>query len=198
YRGAAPVQYAVINGDKETGVTIMKTEAGVDTGDILAVESTPIGEYETAGELFDRLSLMGARLLVDTLDKLEKGLITPVKQDDEKATYGKSIKKENAKIDFSLDARTVKNLVYGMNPWPVAWTTLSGKILKIYKCKILRDKFDRGDYGEVVAADADNGLIIKCGEGLIEVTELQLEGGKKMSAHDFLLGRRVAKGDKLI
>ena len=197
YRGAAPIQYAVLNGEKETGITIMQTEAGIDCGDILAVEKTAVGENETAGELFDRLAEIGARLIVDTLDKLEKGEITPVKQDETKATYVKMIKKTDAKVDFSLSAEKVKNLVYGMNPWPVAWTTLNGKMLKIYKCQVLLGDFN-GKLGEVLSADTENGLVVRCGEGAIKITELQIEGGKRMSAYDFLLGRKIAKGDMLI
>ena len=197
YRGAAPVQYAVINGDKVSGVTIMKTEAGIDTGDILAMKSVEIGENETAGELFDRLSALGAELLVDTLDKLEAGLITPVKQDDNAATYVKMIRKEDAKIDFSLPANKVKSFVLGMNPWPVAFTGLNGKLLKIYRCESASGEYD-GAAGEVVCDTTGGGLVVKCGEGAIKVTELQTEGGRKMSAHDFLLGRKIKKGDILI
>ena len=197
YRGAAPVQYAVLNGDRETGITIMQTEAGIDCGDILAVEKTFVGENETAGELFDRLSIIGARLIVETLDRIEKGDITPVKQDESKATYVKMIKKSDAKIDFSLPAAKIKNLVYGMNPWPIAWTTLNGKILKIYKCEILHGDF-KGDVGEVIFADTDRGLTVKCGFGAIKITELQIEGGKRLPAYEFLLGRKIEKGDVLI
>jgi len=196
YRGAAPIQYAVINGDKETGVTIMKTEAGIDSGDILAVKRTAVGENETAGELFDRLSELGAEILVETLDRLEKGLVTPVKQDATKATYVKMIKKQDAKLDFTLSAKKIKCFVLGMNPWPVAFTGLNGKMLKIFKCDVVDYKAE-GVCGQVVCAQPIKGLIVKCGDGYVNITELQAEGGKRMSAHDFLLGRKVKEGDVL-
>lgn len=195
YRGAAPIQYSILNGDKQTGVTIMQTEAGIDTGDILAVEKTDIGENETAGELFDRLSVMGAKLIVETLDKLKKGEIIPTKQDESKATVVKMIKKEDAEIDWTKDSLTIKHLVLGMNPWPVAFTTLFGKKLKIYKCESLSGDF--GKTGTVVKVDK-NSIIVACGSGAIDIQELQLEGGKKMSTHDFLLGRKISVGEKLL
>lgn len=196
YRGAAPIQYAVLNGDEYTGVTIMQTQAGVDDGDILAVRSTKIGYLETAGELFDRLSVIGAELLVETLDRIEKGQITPVPQDHSKATFVKMIKKEQAEIDFSLPAEKVKNLVCGMNPWPIAFTHLNGKILKIYRVEVINDHFS-GNVGEVVIADIKQGIVVKCSLGSLKINELQLEGEKRLSARDFLLGRKIKVGDQL-
>ena len=198
YRGASPVQQSVIDGEKETGITIMQTDIGIDSGDILAVKKTPIYENETAGQLFDRLSVIGAELLIDTLDKIEKGMITPIKQDESLATHVKMIKKEDALIDWSKSATTIFNLVRGMNPWPVAFTKIADKMLKIYTSTVDSNSvyLDKKD-GEVVCADLQNGLIIKCGEGLLKVEELQLEGSKRMSAHDFLLGRKISVGDIL-
>ncbi len=195
YRGAAPIQYSILNGDKETGVTIMQTEIGIDTGDILAVSKTSIGENETAGELFDRLSDIGASLIVETLDKLEKNEIIPIKQDHSKATVVKMIKKEDAQIDWSKDGKTIKHLVLGMNPWPIAFTFIFGEKLKIFKCESIEGNFDEA--GTVVKVDK-NSFSVSCGNGAIEIQELQLEGGKRMSAHDFLLGRKIAIGEKLI
>ena len=187
YRGAAPIQYAVLNGDKETGVTVMQTEAGIDTGDILAVSKTAIGENETAGELFDRLSEIGAELIVKTLDKIENGEIIPIKQDSSKASNVKMIKKENAEIDFTKTDKTVFDFVRGMNPWPVAYTFLNGKLLKIYKV----EKSDKnGEAGTVINSDI-GGITVACGNGSVIIKELQLEGGKRMSAHEFLLGRKI-------
>ena len=187
YRGAAPIQYAVLNGDKETGVTVMQTEAGIDTGDILAVSKTAVGENETAGELFDRLSEIGAELIVKTLDKIENGEIIPIKQDSSKASNVKMIKKENAEIDFTKTDETVFDFVRGMNPWPVAYTFLNGKLLKIYKV----EKSDKnGEAGTVINSDI-GGITVACGNGSVIIKELQLEGGKIMSAHDFLLGRKI-------
>ena len=196
YRGAAPIQYSVLNGDKETGVTIMQTEIGIDTGDMLSVRKTQIGEDETAGELFDRLSVIGAELLIDTLDKLEKGQITPIQQDESLATHVKMIKKEDGVIDWSKTNSQIFNHVRGMNPWPCAFTGLNGKTLKIMKARAV--DCDCGKQaGTVVCADINNGLKVACGAGCLQILELQLEGSKKMPARDFLLGRKINVGDIL-
>ena len=198
YRGAAPIQWSIINGDKVTGVTIMKTEAGVDTGDIIAVQKTDIGKTETAGELFDRLSAIGADLIVKVLDELEDGTATFIKQNEFEATHVKILKKEDGIIDFSKNSISVFNLIRGLNPWPVAYAFLNGKMLKAYSARV------RGDLsavnktpGEVMFADVKNGLVVACGDGALELTEVQLEGGKKMSAHDFLIGNKIKAGDIL-
>lgn len=195
YRGAAPIQQSVIDGETETGVTIMQTEKGIDTGDILSVSKTPIGERETAGELFDRLSFIGANLLIETLDKIENGEIVPVKQDDSKATHVSMIKKEDGLIDWNDSARNIFNKIRGMNPWPVAFTKFNGKTLKIYASTIV--DFDHSeDYanGSVVLADVNNGFIVSTGNGYLRLDEIQLEGSKRLTAHDFLLGRKIAVG----
>lgn len=196
YRGAAPIQQAVIDGEKETGITIMQTETGIDTGDILSVVKTNIGENETAGELFDRLSVLGAELLIETLDKIEKGKITPVKQDESLATHVSMIKKEDAIINWSDDALTLFNKVRGMNPWPIAFTMFNGKILKIYKSSVVKANYD-GKVGEIVCCDLKGGIIVKCGNDCLKIEELQLEGGKRLSARDFILGRKMSLGDLL-
>ncbi|MBR2384787.1 MAG: methionyl-tRNA formyltransferase [Clostridia bacterium] len=192
YRGAAPIQYAVINGEKTTGVTVMQTEVGLDTGDILEAFETPIGESETAGDLFVRLSNMGAEKICSVLDKIEKGEIVPQKQDESKAFVVKTIKKEDALINFSKSALEIKNLINGMNPWPIAYTFANGKKLKIYRA-ITVDAC--GNVGEVIKADKK--LYIACGEGAIEVLELQEEGGKVMNALSYLNGRKLKVGDIL-
>lgn len=198
YRGAAPIQWSIINGDKVTGVTIMKTEAGVDTGDIIAVQKTDITEAETAGELFDRLSAIGADLIVKVLDELEAGTATFVKQNDAEATHVKMLKKEDGIINFSKNSISIYNLVRGLNPWPVAYTFLHNKMLKIYSARVRGDIMPAGKTpGEVVFADVKNGLIVACGDGALELTEVQLEGGKRMSAHDFLVGNKIKVGDIL-
>ena len=194
YRGAAPIQYSVINGDTETGVTIMQTEAGIDTGDILSVEKTPIYPDETAGELFERLSEIGAKLIVETLDKIEAGKIMPVKQDETKATHVKMLTRETGKIDWTKSAKDIKNLVRGTNPWPAAHTFLNGKTLKIFVVDTLDGDFD-GQIGEVLRADKK--LVVKCGQGAVEIFEIQSEGGKRMSATAFDAGRKILKGDIL-
>ena len=200
YRGAAPIQYAVINGDDETGVTIMQTEVGIDTGDILAVKKTKIGDDETAGELFDRLSVLGAELIVDTLDEIENNTIIPVNQDETKATHVKMLTKESGKIDWSNPSEVIRNLIRGTNPWPCAHTFLNGKILKIFKAKnINKEHFDccndKIPCGTVL--EASKKLLVKTGDGVLEIDELQLEGSKRMNSEAFLLGRRINKGDVL-
>lgn len=199
YRGAAPIQQAIINGDKCSGVTIMKTEAGVDTGDIIAAQKTEIGSEETAGELFDKLSRIGADLIVKVLDDLESGKAVFVKQNEAEATNVKMLKKEDGIIDFSKNSIAIHNLVRGLNPWPIAYTFLHGKMLKIYSSQVLSDMdCSNKSAGEIVVADAKNGLIVACGEGALKLTEVQIEGGKKMPAHDFLLGNKIKAGDILL
>ena len=192
YRGAAPIQYAVINGESVTGVTIMQTEVGLDTGDIIEAFETPIGESETAGDLFVRLSKLGAEKICFVLDKIEKGETNPQKQDESQAFVVKTIKKEDALIDFSKPSSVIKNLINGMNPWPIAFTYANGKKLKIYRA-ITVDA--NGRAGEVIKADKK--LFIACGEGAIEVLELQEEGGKVMNALSYLNGRKLKVGDLL-
>lgn len=192
YRGAAPIQYAVINGEKTTGVTVMQTEVGLDTGDILEAFETHIEESETAGDLFVRLSNLGAEKICSVLDKIEKGEIVPKKQDESQAFVVKTIKKEDALIDFSKTSSVVKNLINGMNPWPIAYTYANGKKLKIYRAITVDGN---GKHGEVIRADKK--LFIACGEGAIEVLELQEEGGKVMNALSYLNGRKLKVGDLL-
>lgn len=191
YRGSAPIQYSIINGDSKTGVTIMQTELGVDTGDILMQESIDILENETAGELFDRLSVLGAEMIVKALDDIENNKITPIKQDEEKATHVKMLSKNDGVIDFNKSATQVNNLIRGLNPWPIAFTTFENKTLKIYKAKVVSIS---GNAGEVV--ENDNKLTIACGENAISLEEVQLEGSKRMPIYDFLLGHKIELGYK--
>lgn len=195
YRGAAPIQQAVIDGERETGVTIMQTEAGIDTGDILSVVKTDIGEKETAGELFDRLSYLGADLLIDTLDKIESGTVTPIKQDESKATHVSMIKKEDGIIDWNNDSISVFNKIRGMNPWPIAYTRLNGKNLKIFAATPVDFNIsDNFEVGSVVCCNTSDGIVVCCKKGFLRLDELQLEGAKRMSSHDFLLGRKIPVG----
>ena len=194
YRGSAPIQWSIINGDTQTGVTIMQTDVGVDTGDILKAVSLDIGENETAGELFDRLSILGAQTIVSVIDDIEKGNITPIKQDEETATHVGMLKKEDGKLDFTKSTKDIVNLIRGLNPWPIAFTNLKDKTLKVYSATACDYK---GIAGEVLFADIKNGLIVATGDGAIKINELQLEGSKKMSARDFLVGNKLSQGDKL-
>lgn len=202
YRGAAPVQQAVINGDKETGVTIMKTEEGVDTGDMILVKKTPVYPDETADELFERLSEIGADAVLEALDLIESGKATFTKQDELLATHVKMFKKEDGLIDFSLSSNKIHDFVRGMNSWPCAFTFLKGKTLKVFKAENVDDAVLKDINGElknmpcggVIFADQKHGLIVKTASGGVRISMLQEEGGKKMEDKAFLLGHKIEIG----
>lgn len=196
YRGAAPIQWSILNGDKETGVSIMRTEIGIDTGDVLLARRLVIGKDETAGELFDRLALLGAKCIVDAVEMLKNGNAVWTKQDESLATHVKMIKKEDGLIDWSTSNEQIFNFVRGMNPWPCAFTYFGDKMIKVWKVSIC-DKEYVGENGQVLVADVKNGLIINCGKGAICVEELQSAGGKRMSAKAFLLGNKIPVGSVL-
>ncbi len=191
YRGAAPIQWAVIDGEKTTGVTTMQMDEGLDTGDMLEMVETQIGENETAGELFDRLAPMGAKLIVSTLEKLSKNEIEPKKQDDTKSNYAKIISKEMALIDYSVTAETAFNRIRGFNPWPIAYTIVGGKRLKVFAAKKIGAV--SGKAGEVVNSDDTLCVAFADGNGL-QFTDVQLEGSKRMTAAQMLKGRPIEKG----
>ena len=192
HRGASPIQSAILMGDKVTGVTTMLMNEGIDTGDILEISETAIGENETAGELFDRLSDLGADLVCHTLRELEKGSITPRKQDESGATYAAMISKEAAKIDFSKSAEEICNLIRGMNPWPVAHTRLGGKIFKVYSAAKAGERSELAA-GSVVCGEKSLKVAVGNGE-VIELLEIQAEGGKRMAANRFLAGHNLPVG----
>ena len=191
YRGAAPIQWSIIDGEKKTGVTTMQMDDGIDTGDMLEVSETEIGENETAGELFDRLAEMGGKLIVSTLSKLEKGELTPIPQDHKKSNYAKIISKEMALIDFNMSAENVFNLIRGFNPWPIAYTIIGDKRLKVFAAEKIGSV--NGKSGEVVASDGTLTVAFGDGNGL-KFTDVQLEGSKRMSATEMLKGRPIEKG----
>lgn len=193
YRGAGPIQWAVLNDEKTTGITTMLMGEGLDTGDMLLKCETEIGENETASELFDRLAEMGAELIVETLDKLEKGEVTPVPQNEEEATYAPMLTKELSPIDFTKSARAVHKQICGLSDWPCATTTIDGKRIKVYRSEIAEGKSDK-PAGTVVNA---KNLTIVCGDGLIKFTEIQAEGSKRMAVSDYLRGKPVAEGTLL-
>ncbi|QEY34034.1 methionyl-tRNA formyltransferase [Caproiciproducens galactitolivorans] len=190
YRGAAPIQWAVINGEKETGVTTMYMAEGLDTGDMLLKEKIEIGSEETAGELHDRLSQLGAELIIKTLEGIEKGAIQRIPQGDSETCYASMLTKELSHIDWNKPAQEIHNLVRGLSPWPVADTTFHGKLLKIYKTKIV-DGYS-GEAGHPVNA---NGVFIVCcgGNTALELLEVQYEGKKRMSGKDFLRGHPIGE-----
>ena len=186
YRGAAPIQWAVINDEPKAGVTIMQMAEGLDTGDMLLVSETEIGADETAGELFDRIALLGADALSEALKKIDE--LEPVKQDDSLACWASPLKKTDGEIDWKKDAKAVYALIRGVTPWPGAYTIFNGKRLKIHKARLC-DK-----NGEAGALLDDKNLIIGCGNGSVELIEVQLEGAKRISAADFIRGQRISKG----
>lgn len=193
YRGAAPIQWAVINGDEETGITTMMMDVEMDTGDMLEKTVVKLNPDETGGSLFDRLSLLGGDLILSTLSKLEKGEITPQPQDHAQATYVKKISKSMGDIDWTMDAVSIERLVRGLNPWPSAFTRWNGKMLKIWEAQVLPDPETKAPCGSVIRA-SDEGLKIQTGNGVLCVTSLQLEGKKRMDTAAFLRGYQVESG----
>lgn len=194
WRGAAPIQWSVIAGDKYAGVTTMKMAKGLDTGNILLAEQTEIGARETAGELFDRLSVLGAQLLEKTVGQLEIADSDGVPQDEAQACYASMLDKEMAVIDWTCAARELDCLIRGLNPWPVALTSLEGARMKVYAAQ---PEQGVGAPGEVLVADAKNGLLVACGTGALRITELQMVGGKRMNACDYLRGHAIPVGSRL-
>lgn len=192
WRGAAPIQWAVIAGDEMAGVTTMQMAEGLDTGDMLLTYETKVGEEETAGELFDRLAQSGAELLTQTLVKLDE--IEPRPQDDAQSCYAHMLDKQMAVIDWSKSAHEIDCLIRGLNPWPIALTALSGERLKVFAAEKANG---RGEPGTVLEADPKKGLTVACGEGALGLTEIQLVGGKRMKATDFLRGHAIQVGTKL-
>ncbi|WP_294490569.1 methionyl-tRNA formyltransferase [uncultured Ruminococcus sp.] len=193
YRGAGPIQWAVLNDEKTTGITTMLMGEGLDTGDMLLKSETEIGENETAAELFDRLADMGAELIVETLDKLEKGEITPVPQNEEEATYAPMLTKDLSPIDFSKSARAVHKQICGLSDWPCATTTIGGKRIKVYRSEIVAGSTDKSAGTVVNAKD----LTVACGDGMVKLTEIQAEGSKRMATADYLRGKPVTEGTVL-
>lgn len=190
YRGSAPIQWAVVNGEKVTGVTTMLLDEGMDTGDILLCEKCDIPEDMTGGELFDTLAPLGASLLIKTVEGIESGLVFPQKQDERSATYAPMLKKEDAAVDFSKSAATVRNLIRGLNPWPVAYTFAGDMKIKIYSAKSA-GKTNKAP-GTVLD---DKKLIVACKDGeAIELCEVQIAGSRRMSGEELLRGHPIPKG----
>ena len=195
YRGAAPIQWAVLNGDKETGITTMFMDVGMDTGDMINKEVVKIGDDETTGELWDRLSIIGANLLVKTLEDLENGTYKREKQGDD-FTVAPMIKKEMAKIDWKNQTSSeIKNLVRGLNPFMGAFSFLNDKKIKIWKVEKLNDKSDK-EPGTVLVSDSKAGLLIATKDGSISVLEIQGENSKRMSISDYLRGNKILVDEK--
>jgi methionyl-tRNA formyltransferase len=202
YRGASPIQWAVINGEKVSGVTIMRMDEGLDTGDMIAKVFVELDEEETGGSLFDRLAQAGAELCVKTLDDIASGHATYTPQDPAQATHTTMIKKQLGELDFTRSATELERLVRGLNPWPCAYTHCKGKTLKIWKSRVVTEEEQPG-----LAALADRpagsihlegrtGLLVKCGRDWLSLLEVQLEGKKRMEADAFLRGFALEEGSR--
>lgn len=190
YRGAAPIQWAVLNGDKVTGVSTMYLATEMDTGDLIYSAETEIGEFETSGELFDRLKVMGAELLVRTLKDIDAGTAPRTPQDHSQATYVGMLDKSYSPIDWNKDARGVIKWIYGLQPWPVATAELDGAVYKIYGAEYTQNRSDKAP-GSIVYA-GEKGIEVVCGSGeTVMITQLQAPGKKRMNAADFLRGRKI-------
>ncbi|HSC70993.1 MAG TPA: methionyl-tRNA formyltransferase [Candidatus Methylomirabilis sp.] len=190
YRGAAPINWCIINGETETGVTTMLMDAGLDTGDMLVKKATPIDPEENAQSLHDRLMVLGADALTETLDLLAAGKLVREKQDDARSCYAPMLNKEHGIIDWEKEPQAIKNLVRGVTPWPGAFTFLDGKQLKVFRVRVVEG---RGVPGEVLRADR-TGLEVACAGGSLFIDELQLEGRKRLPASDFLAGMTITPG----
>lgn len=195
YRGAAPIQWAVINGEKESGVTIMQMNEGLDTGDMLAKVVVPLDPQETGGSLFDKLSIAGAKLCAETLERMEKGEIQPEPQGESPTPYASMLKKTMGSIDWTKDAMSIERLVRGLNPWPSAYTTWNGKTMKIWRCQVLPDHEGtaKGNCGEIVEV-TKHAMIVQTGNGRLALQEIQLAGKARMETSAFLRGYPVACG----
>lgn len=194
HRGASPIQWSIVSGDRITGVTTMYMAKGIDTGDMLLRCETEIGENETAGELHDRLSVMGAALMVKTVEGLGKGEITPIPQDESLATHAPIINKEMGYLKFDKTATDICNLIKGFNPWPAAYFMLDGKRVKVFASRVSGST----DKPEATVIKSEGELIVACTGGTsISLTEIQPEGSKRMSANDYLIGHKIAVGSRL-
>lgn len=194
YRGAAPIQWSIIDGETETGVTIMQMDRGLDTGDILFQQKVPITSEDTGESLFDKLAKAGSALITEALVKIEKGDVHPVRQDDAKSCYAKMLTKAAGKIDWSKSAAEIERLVRGLNSWPSAYTEYKGKQLKIWKAKVMPAM--EGTPGTIAKVTKDQ-VIVCTGDGALALEEIQLEGKKRMRMKEFLLGRSFEEGEVL-
>ncbi len=191
YRGASPIHYAILNGEKKTGITIMKTDIGIDTGDMILQEELEILDGETCGSLFERLSVLGAECLMKALPLVENGTVKYIKQDDERATFSKIVRKEHALIDWNDSAENIYNKIRAYNPAPIAFCYLDGNPFKVYEAKVVDGS---GTAGQVLKAE--NELIIACGSSALSLLTVQKAGGKPMNIKDFLRGNKFILGSE--
>ena len=191
HRGAAPIAHAIMNGDKKAGVTTMMMDAGIDTGDMLLQEETALGESETCGELTERLSLIGAELLIRTIRAMEAGTLKRIRQNEAEKTYDSMLTKELGRPDWTRSAGEIRGLINGLNPWPCVSVPLDGGRLKLLRAVGAEGS---GEPGTVLRADPKGGLVIACGNGAVRILELQAPGGKQMKAEDYLRGHGIPEG----
>lgn len=196
YRGAAPIQWSVINGEKVAGNTTMLMDVGLDTGDMLLTNEVEITRFMTAGDLYEELKVSGAGLLVETINKMVNNEITPIKQNDEESTYASMLNKEMAKIDWSKSAQTIHNHIRGLNPWPVATTVLDDKTVKIYESDFADEKTTK-EAGTIIEANK-NGIKVATGEGVLIIKKLQMPNAKPLKVQDFLNGNSIEINTKLV
>ncbi len=190
YRGAAPINWAIIRGEKITGITTMKMDEGMDTGDMLFKEELPIDDEDDGETLSERLSELGVKLLVETIKLLKEGKCNPIPQDHSEATYAPMLKKEDGKIYWNKSAEEIRNLIRGAIPWPGAYTSLDGKLLKVYKARVSEGE---GKPGEVIKSESEI-LRVATGKGALDLLEIQTEGGKRLETEAFLRGRKIKEG----
>ncbi len=193
YRGAAPIQWAIINGETETGVTIFQLSPRVDAGDVLIQQKVAIGDDETAGELYERLKVQGAELLIRVVDGMSDGSVMPVPQKDGGVSRAPKLEKEDGEIDWSKGAGNIRNLIRGTNPFPGAFTLWRDKLLKVHRATV---GTGQGEAGTVIGADGKRGLIVGTGEGVLALDEVQPAGKRRMSGADFVRGYRIEVGEK--
>lgn len=198
-RGAAPIQWSVIDGDKESGVTIQQMDEGLDTGDILLVEKYTLDSKETGGSLFDKLAKLGGPMILKVLQMAEEGSLQPQKQDDAQHTYAKRLSKATGQMDFTKPANELERLIRGLNPWPSAFCFLNGKMLKIWEADVIEDTVssDQDTESGMIVDVAKDSFDVKTKDGLLRVYEVQLEGKKRMRCDAFLRGFSLEKGQQL-
>ena len=196
YRGAAPIQWSVINGEKIAGNTTMLMDVGLDTGDMLLKDEVEITRYMTSGELYEKLKNRGANLLVETIKKMQKGEITPIKQNDEESCYAPMLNKEMTKIDWNKSAEVIHNHIRGLNPWPVATTQYEDKTMKIYESDFEEGKSDK-EVGTIVEVNK-KGIKVATSNGVLIIKKLQFPNGKPLMVQDFLNGNTIEEGKRLI
>jgi methionyl-tRNA formyltransferase len=195
YRGAAPIQWAVIDGEKESGVTTMYMAKGLDTGDMILKETVSLDEKETGESLHDKLAALGGPLILETLNQLEAGTATRTPQDDALSCYAHMLTKELGQIDWTKDAASIERLVRGLNSWPSAYTSWNGKTMKIWDSEVTTDE-SSAEAGTVIAKDKHS-ITVKCGQDALKILEVQLQGKKRMTTQAFLVGNQIDLGTRL-